>query len=85
VKAEWHAAFTEPTPLSVFTALDVPTLFVVGSDSPAASRGVTRLLARALPRVTTIEIDGVGHMGPVTHPDRVNAVIESYLRCMACA
>jgi pimeloyl-ACP methyl ester carboxylesterase len=26
-----------------------------------------------------VEIDGVGHMAPVTHPDRVNAVIASYL------
>jgi pimeloyl-ACP methyl ester carboxylesterase len=32
-----------------------------------------------LPRVTAVEIDGVGHMGPVTHPDRVNALIERYL------
>jgi pimeloyl-ACP methyl ester carboxylesterase len=31
------------------------------------------------PRVTTVEIDGVGHIAPATHPDRVNAVIASYL------
>ena len=24
-------------------------------------------------------LDGVGHMGPVTHPDRVNAAIERFL------
>ena len=29
--------------------------------------------------MTAIEIEGVGHMGPVTHPDRVNALIERYL------
>jgi pimeloyl-ACP methyl ester carboxylesterase len=79
VKAEWHAAFTEPTPLSAFAVLDVPTLCIVGSTSPASSRGVARLLAATLPSVTTLEIDGVGHMAPVTHPDRVNAVIERYL------
>jgi pimeloyl-ACP methyl ester carboxylesterase len=79
VKAEWLAVFTEPTPLSAFAALDVPTLCIVGSNSPASSRGVARLLAKTLPSVTTVEIDGVGHMAPVTHPDRVNAVIASYL------
>ena len=79
VKAEWLAVFTEPTPLSAFAALDVPTLLVVGSKSPASSRGVARLLAKTLPSVTTVEIDGVGHMAPVTHPDRVNTVIASYL------
>ena len=45
----------------------------------ASSRGVARLLAKTLPSVTTVEIDGVGHMAPVTHPDRVNTVIASYL------
>jgi len=36
-------------------------------------------IGQTLPRVTAVEIDGVGHMGPVTHPDRVNALIERYL------
>ena len=75
----WRAAFEEPVPLSAFGALDVPTLCLVGSDSPASSRAVARLLAKTLPRVTEIEIDGVGHMGPVTHPDRINARIEGHL------
>jgi pimeloyl-ACP methyl ester carboxylesterase len=79
VKAEWHAAFTEPTPLAAFAALDVPTLCIVGAASPASSRGVARLLAKALPSVAIVDIDGVGHMAPLTHADRVNAVIASYL------
>ena len=79
VKSEWHAAFEEPAPLSAFAALDVPTLCLVGSDSPASSRAVARLLAKTLPRVTEVEIEGVGHMGPVTHPDRINALIEGHL------
>jgi pimeloyl-ACP methyl ester carboxylesterase len=29
--------------------------------------------------VTEVEIEGVGHMGPVTHPDRINALIEDHL------
>jgi pimeloyl-ACP methyl ester carboxylesterase len=81
VKSEWHAAFEEPAPLRAFAALDVPTLCLVGSDSPASSRAVARLLAKTLPRVTEVEIDGVGHMGPVTHPDRINALIERHLTC----
>jgi pimeloyl-ACP methyl ester carboxylesterase len=79
VKAEWDAAFQEPTPLSAFAALDVPVLVITGSASPASSRGVARLLTKTLPRVTAIELEGVGHMGPMTHPDRVNALIERYL------
>ena len=79
VAAEWHAAFTEATPLSAFASLHVPTLCLTGADSPRASRGVARLLTKVLPRVTEVEIDGVGHMGPVTHPEQINALIERHL------
>ncbi|MGH7396928.1 MAG: alpha/beta fold hydrolase [Candidatus Rokuibacteriota bacterium] len=79
VKAEWDAAFREPTPLSAFAALDVPVLYITGSESPASGRAVARLLTKTLPRVTAVEIAGVGHMGPVTHPDRINALIERHL------
>ncbi|HTG12994.1 MAG TPA: hypothetical protein VK746_19530, partial [Candidatus Eisenbacteria bacterium] len=66
VKAEWDAAFGNPTPLSAFAELDAPVLYLTGTESPASSRGVARLLAKTLPRVTVLEIEGVGHMGPVT-------------------
>jgi pimeloyl-ACP methyl ester carboxylesterase len=32
-----------------------------------------------LPLVRIEEIEGVGHMAPVTHPDTVNPVIERFL------
>ena len=32
VEAEWHAVFTEPTPLSAFAALEVPILCLTGSE-----------------------------------------------------
>jgi len=79
VKAEWDAAFREPTTLSAFAELDVPVFYLTGSESPASSRAVARLLTKTLPRVTAVEIEGVGHMGPVTHPDRINTLIERYL------
>jgi pimeloyl-ACP methyl ester carboxylesterase len=79
VKSEWQAAFGEPTPLAAFSRLDVETLYLVGTESPASPRGVARLLLPTLPRVTRVEISGAGHMGPLTHPDPVNAAIESFL------
>ncbi len=82
VRAEWHGAFHEPTPLAAFAAVDVPTLFLTGSESPAPARYVARLLCEVLPQVTIIEFEGLGHMGPVTHPERVNEAIESFLRVL---
>jgi pimeloyl-ACP methyl ester carboxylesterase len=85
VKGEWHASFTEPTPLDAFRALAIPTLYLVGTASPASSRGIARLLIARLPDVTVVELPGVGHMGPVTHPDRVNPEIEAYLDRIAAS
>jgi pimeloyl-ACP methyl ester carboxylesterase len=45
-------------------------------------RGVGRLLAATLPDVWTVEVDGVGHLAPITHPDVVNTLIEEHLARM---
>jgi pimeloyl-ACP methyl ester carboxylesterase len=74
-----HALFTEPTPLSAFRNLEVPVLYMVGNRSTASAQRVARLLASALPQVQVIEFEGLGHMGPITHPDIVNAAIERFL------
>jgi pimeloyl-ACP methyl ester carboxylesterase len=70
-----HALFREPTPLKAFAELRVPVLYMVGQNSPLSSRAVARLLTRLLPRVEVVELEGLGHMGPVTHPDSVNPLI----------
>lgn len=76
----WASAlFGEPTPLKAFAALDVPVLYMTGKDSPASSLGVARLLTKTLPRVEVVEFEGLGHMGPVTHPDVVNEAICRFL------
>lgn len=74
-----HALIGEPTPLSAFAGLDVPVLYLVGKLSPASSRGVARLLTRTLPRLQVRELAGLGHMGPVTHPEVVNEMIAGFL------
>lgn len=79
VRGEWSALFAEATPLSAYSCLGIPTLYLVGSQSPASSRGVARLLTQALPDVTTVELAEAGHLAPLTHPDIVNAVIEQHI------
>lgn len=77
---QWtHALFHEPTPLAAFAALDLPVLYLTGSISPRCSKDIAALLAKSLPRVTLEELQGLGHMGPVTHPDIVNDAIENHL------
>jgi len=77
---DWkQALFDEPTPAAALAELDVPVLLMVGSKSPLSSRAVAHRLAQVLPQVETVELAGLGHMGPVTHPERVNEVIVRFL------
>lgn len=74
-----HALFTEPTPLKAFRDLDIPILYMTGKRSTPSARGVARLLTNALPHVEVVEFEELGHMGPVTDPGPVNAVIARFL------
>jgi pimeloyl-ACP methyl ester carboxylesterase len=74
-----HALFAEPTPLAAFCALDVPVLLMTGGRSTASAHGVARRLERALPRVEVVAFPELGHMGPVTHAERVNEAIRAFL------
>lgn len=74
-----EALFGEPTSGDAFRALGVPVLLLVGERSPLSSRAVARRLKALLPRVDYAEVEGLGHMAPVTHPDAVNARIAAFL------
>lgn len=79
VRGWGNALFSEPTPLQDFTALTMPILYLVGKNSPIAAKGVASLLTKTLPNVEVVEFEGLGHMGPITHPEVVNPVIARFL------
>lgn len=79
VEGWFKAVSDDPTPLAAFESLEIPVLCMMGTESPASSRAVARVLASALPGVRVVELQGVGHMGPVTHPEIVNEVIAEFL------
>ena len=80
-----HALTREPTPLAAFRALDVPVLYMTGGQSTRSAHGVARLLTGALPQVEVVSFARLGHMGPITHPEAVNPVIERFLQKHAVA
>jgi len=73
------ALFGEPIAASALRDLDLPALLLVGERSPLSSRAVARRLGALLPRAELVELEGLGHLGPVTHPDAVNARIAGFL------
>jgi len=79
IRRWFHALSTEKTTLAELGALDVPVLYMVGERSPVSARSIARLLVPALPRARLVELQGVGHMGPITHPQVANPVIARFL------
>lgn len=77
-----HALFNEPTRLAAFKSLDVPVLYLTGGRSPAPSRAVADVLVPVLPDVVHATFDDAGHMGPITHPARVNAAIARFVHAV---
>lgn len=74
-----HALFTEPTQLEAFRTLQIPVLYMLGEHSPPSAQEVARLLTGVLPRVEVVAFDGLGHMGPLTHPQQVNEIIAGFI------
>jgi len=74
-----HALTQDPTPLDALRSLDMPVLLLAGQHSPVSSLAVTRLLTDTLPNVRRVDFSGLGHMAPVTDPERVNGEIEAFL------
>jgi pimeloyl-ACP methyl ester carboxylesterase len=79
VRSEWTTAFDKPLPSARISALPMPVLLLTGQRSTAAARGVVRMLHGHLPKAKVVELLGLGHMGPVTHPEKVNAAIVAFL------
>ena len=71
--------FARGAPATVLASLQMPVLLMWGDCSPDSSQSVARLLGTILADVTSSPQAGLGHMGPITDPARVNARIASFL------
>jgi pimeloyl-ACP methyl ester carboxylesterase len=85
LRERWEALLRDPAALSDACAIDVPSLILTAERSNVPTRALSQLLIRTLPRVRYIDIDGVGHMAPLSHPDQVNPLIEAFLKQVAYA
>ncbi len=83
LRQRWDALLRDPIMLADIASIDVPTLYLTAEESNAPTRALGRLLIEVLPRVRTVDIEGAGHMAPLTDPDRVNPLIEAFLQEVA--
>ncbi len=77
---EWRACFVAGQPTAAdFAALTMPTLIVCAARTTLAARRTVEVLRRTLPNHHYGEIAAAGHMSPLTHPDRVNPIVEAHI------
>jgi len=79
LRAAWTATFVERWSAAALRALDTPCLLISGTRTTAAARRAIGLLRDTLPDATVVEFDGLGHLGPITHSERVDAAIDAFL------
>jgi len=75
----YHALMEEPISLEDYKKINVPVCLIAGRQSPLTSRRVAELLVDVLPDCRFHWLD-TGHMAPLTHPHKVNPIIESFIR-----
>jgi pimeloyl-ACP methyl ester carboxylesterase len=80
VQAEFSVAFDAfGATVEALSALRMPVQLLAGSRTTSAARAVTDILRHIWPKAAYAEIDGAGHMGPVTHPAAVNEIIANFI------
>lgn len=73
-------AVTEPgLQAERYAMLEVSTLVLLGTRSPAAQRRNCEQLARALPSARLERLDGLGHVAQTAAPDVVAAAVKAFL------
>ena len=80
VTTNFEALFAERNTLSSLANLNIPTLSLSGEHSPCSTRVISRLLGETLPEVKVKVMPGMGHMGPITHGEKINDQIEHFIR-----
>ncbi|WP_437711681.1 alpha/beta hydrolase [Sorangium sp. So ce448] len=76
---------TPPNPAyrDVVSAIDVPSLLVIGDDSPVVTLEMATELRSLNPRVRIEQVQDAGHGLPFEQPERLGEVVLSFLRELA--
>lgn len=79
VKSDFDALAGDVFGTTDLTRITCPVLNLRGDLSPSLTNTITSELARALPAMEQGIVAGAGHMLPITHAERVNAEIGTFL------
>ena len=80
VPNDFQQLVREPVQVGALRNLQVSTLVICGTASPEPARAISRIVAQAIPNCRPRTIGFAGHMSPVTHTEKTNALIGQHLR-----
>jgi pimeloyl-ACP methyl ester carboxylesterase len=79
----YTAMMNRPDRREVLQHSKVPVLFIAGTEDPAAPLN-DMLEQSALPAISYIQVlDGVGHMGMLEAPEKINQYLDEFVSRMA--
>jgi len=75
-----YTAFAEgdAPPDASLRNISCPALFITGDGDPNSTADMTRALAELIPGGQAVIIENAAHMLPMTHPNRVNALLSKF-------
>ena len=76
----WASVLAETTLARGYAKIQVPSLLVRGSRTRATTHDLIEILSGLLSHSRIVEIEGAGHMAPLTHAAQVNEAIERHIR-----
>jgi len=80
VICNFRALFDEARDAAEFGRLPFPVTILRGASSPRVAQRVAEVLEELIPQARLITLPGIGHMGPVTHPQTVARAVTDHLR-----
>lgn len=83
VARNFTAAFAESWDAAEAARITCPTRIIAAENSRGPARRVAEIVTEAIPQAELITVAGVGHMAPVTHPERINPLIAEALAAAA--
>lgn len=79
VMSDFAYGFEETWSLEQLERLNIPTLMMMGMESPNIAQYVATKIANTIPNARLALLPGLGHMAPVSHPEWVNPRIQEHI------
>ena len=81
IHAEANAVSYDTTSANTYAQLEMPIQLLLSEHAPLPAWRIVERLCEIIPQAQMQRIDGVGHMGLLTHPDHFARPIRNFLDC----